>query len=1033
MPDNDVTFVVPIFNLQSNRIENLKFILPFLLKTGKKVILAEQVNCPKSELKELVEKIVLEQYSSNFKHVLYFNSHSLIHKSGIINWATQNFVETKYVWVNDVDFYMKFDLVLNQPWSEKFIKPYNHGKKLTEEESKKIINGEKLAIDFSDNNAGYISLFAALSFIYEKETFLSIGGMNEGYFGWGGEDTDFYNKIVSLNYTIKSFDYKGIHLWHPMQVNAERPQPVEPIQQVNEEPSKNNTPAIFPVVTPVPIPEFWNINNYFNKIYCINLNKRIERWENVERQLKLANINVTRFEGIDGENLPLKNSLLSGELGCLYSHIEVIKDAKRNEYQKILILEDDIILPKNINKVLEEIKNIPWDWKLLYLGASQLDWTDIELTDKKYYKCKNTYGTFAYSIDCSLFDEIIATAQKFNKPIDICLTELQNKYKENSFVLYPNLIISDTRTSDIRESKEIYSYAERVKWNLNDFSLFNNDIKKILLLPDARNWAFDNIAKAIVKYNPYPDKIYYSINYTRDLHLKKTTINPNDWDLIYIMFEGERLIPPAKNIIRGCYSAFWLEYTAFTPEFMSTYFSKCAGAVFVNPELHRLFKPYLPSTFPTEIIYDSSDEFLFYPIKHKKNKEFTAIYVGNTKRPIKNFQKIQSICQTAGVNLHVCKNIPNKELVHEYNKADILINFSDFEGGPQTFVEASLCEVPTLIRDTNELSKVIPCFTGKTEEDFINILIRLKNNREECALKGFEAYNVAINNLTYKKTALKFANYFLSFTKNNLKDKLTVFVINAGNNPNYDDCIKALQEQKCIFQLKTIENIAPMSRAFQKMIDECETEYYIQVDSDMILQPDAIETIYNALVSSDKNISTVAHMLKDTHLEFNIYGIKGYKHNVLKNYPYNLEIISCEVEQVRRLQKDGYQTLMVNKVLGEHSPKWTSSLIYERYFDLIEKWKNFKYDWMNELPSKLLQIFKDNPSEINFYALAGAMMSLSTEVPLRNREKNFLIEDSNFERIKKAFEERTFKYMVNKAPRRPEVLSREHMFGNNKQ
>jgi hypothetical protein len=50
----------------------------------------------------------------------------------------------------------------------------------------------------------------------------------------------------------------------------------------------------------------------------------------------------------------------------------------------------------------------------------------------------------------------------------------------------------------------------------------------------------------------------------------------------------------------------------------------------------------------------------------------------------------------------------------------------------------------------------------------------------------------------------------------------------------------------------------------------------------------------------------IQNMLKDTHLDFNLYGIKGYKHNILKKYPYNLEIISCEVEQVKRFQNDGY-------------------------------------------------------------------------------------------------------------------------------
>jgi hypothetical protein len=198
------------------------------------------------------------------------------------------------------------------------------------------------------------------------------------------------------------------------------------------------------------------------------------------------------------------------------------------------------------------------------------------------------------------------------------------------------------------------------------------------------------------------------------------------------------------------------------------------------------------------------------------------------------------------------------------------------------------------------------------------------------------------------------------------------------------------------------------------MIDECDTDYYIQVDEDMILYKDSIEIIYDLIKNSDLNISTISHMLKDVHLDFNLHGIKGYKHKILKNYPYNLEIISCEVEQIKRLQNDGYQTLMVEKVVGYHSPKWTPDLIYERYFDLMEKWKNLKYNWLDELPSKLFQILQKDPSDINFYALMGAMNSLLYKEPIRKREKNFTIADENFELLKKIVEYKNFTYIMNR-------------------
>lgn len=742
------------------------------------------------------------------------------------------------------------------------------------------------------------------------------------------------------------------------------------------------------------------VNTYFNKIYCLSLSKRIHKWESTELRLNQQNVNATRFEAIDGDIFNDDGSISKNELGCLCSHLEIIKDAKRNNYSKILILEDDVHLSKDFQSRICLIKNLPW--KLLYLGGSQYNWSDID-TDNDFYFSSDTLGTFAYAVDSSIFDDLIETFSQKNSQVDKMLSDIQKKYHGECFTMYPNIVIPDVSTSDIRSPRDIQTHSSLMKWNLENFPAFDSTTKKVLLIPDARKWAFDNIARSIIKYNPYPDKIYYDIVYCRDIYLQKNSVDTTLWDLVYLMFEGERIIPTAKNIVRGCYSAFWLENPQFTPEFMGKYFSQCGGAIYANPQLKKKFEPYLPKNFHTEIIYDSSDENIFYPIKHKKNQDFTVLYVGNTKRPVKNFKKIEEICKRANVKLQVCKNVKYQDLVHEYNKADLLINFSDFEGGPQTFVEASMCEVPTLIRKGNELAKIIPCFTGKTEDDFVKILSNLKNNRKLCEEKGQEAYKVAIEKLTYKKTAAKFADYFMSFGKKDLRKDLTVFVINAGENPNYEDCISALQNQNCIFQIKYINNVAPMSKAFQRMITECKTPYYIQVDGDMILNPTAVETIYDTLVSSDKNTSIVAYMLKDVHLNFNIYGVKGYKHSVLSQYPYNLKIISCEVEQMKRMEKDGYKTDMIEAVLGQHSPKWTPELIYERYFDLMEKWKVYKYHWMGKLPHKLLQIYKQDPSDINFYALAGSMYSLSSSTPIRDREKDFTIQEDNFKIIKSLY------------------------------
>jgi GR25 family glycosyltransferase involved in LPS biosynthesis len=801
----------------------------------------------------------------------------------------------------------------------------------------------------------------------------------------------------------------------------------------------------------------FDINKYFDKIYCINLQNKKDRWERVEKLFNENLIEVERFEAINGLTISdeeFNNILnkynpnrLTGEsaslnglienknsLACLLSHIELIKTAKINNYKRILIFEDDITFSKDFTESIKKISKI--DWSIVYLGASQFNWSGIEEKDC-FYLCKNTLGTFAYAIESSIYDDVINLLETKRKSVDNLLSEIQSNNYGKCYTFYPNIVISDVESSDIRESKNIITYSNLVRWNLSNFNIIKK--KKILLLPDVKDWAFDNIAKSVVKYNPYPDKIEYTIKYARDIHQKRDNVISDEWDLIFVMWEAERCIPDGDNVIRGCYSAFWLENSYFSEEKISEFFKASRGGVFVNNYLKNSICKFLPQDYPQTIIHDSADEEKFYHIDNVKENEFTAIFVGNTNRKVKNYEDIVEICNKSDIKLITCTNVNNDDLVNYYNKADICINFSTSEGGPQTFLEAGLCEVPMLIRNDNELSKLIPCFTGESKEDFIKIINNLKKNRTECKEVGKKAREVVLENFTYKKTANKFANFFLNvlskeksnlFTNSSkdLSDYLTVFIIRCGQNPNYEDCLKSLLNQTVKFNLIEIKDIAPMSKAFQKMIDDCKTDYYIQVDEDMILYEDTIEKIYDRLIKTEENISTVAHMLNDVHLDFDIYGIKGYKHTILKKYPYNLEIISCEVEQMSRLQNDGFETLMCPEVVGQHSPKWTEQLIYERYFDLMEKWKVFKYNWLDELPAKLMEIFKSDPSDINLFALMGAMTSISNESPLRNREKNFLIKDNNFERIENLVSKKEFKFITNNnKPISPEILIKNYV------
>lgn len=227
-------------------------------------------------------------------------------------------------------------------------------------------------------------------------------------------------------------------------------------------------------------------------------------------------------------------------------------------------------------------------------------------------------------------------------------------------------------------------------------------------------------------------------------------------------------------------------------------------------------------------------------------------------------------------------------------------------------------------------------------------------------------------------------------------NKVTVFVISCHGDPNYYDCLEALESQKPPFPVKQIRNVAPMSAAFQQMLDQCDTPYFVQCDSDMILAQGTVAHMLEIIEQADPKVAIAAFMLQDPHLEMPIQGVKIYRHEIVAKYPYNLTTISCEKNHLDRMTEDGYTILNRMEVVGAHSPKWTPELIFERYFDLMEKWKLYGYTWLEDLHRKLFLKYMDKQSELNLYAYLGAMASVSRPERLRTREKDFRLRTKEY-------------------------------------
>ncbi|KAI6244066.1 Glycosyltransferase 25 family member [Aphelenchoides fujianensis] len=132
----------------------------------------------------------------------------------------------------------------------------------------------------------------------------------------------------------------------------------------------------------------------FDRVLVVNLERRPERMQRMERVMRTLGIEFTRFDATDGRLLterelaPIhelpgyldpfhKRPLKRGEIGCFLSHYRIWTEIVDEELDRALVFEDDIRFTENATRILrgliEDLTKERTDWDLIYLGRKKND------------------------------------------------------------------------------------------------------------------------------------------------------------------------------------------------------------------------------------------------------------------------------------------------------------------------------------------------------------------------------------------------------------------------------------------------------------------------------------------------------------------------------------------------------------------------------------------------------------------------------------------------------------------------------------
>lgn len=212
------------------------------------------------------------------------------------------------------------------------------------------------------------------------------------------------------------------------------------------------------------------MNSHFDKIYVLNLHKRKDRLKITEKRLQFMDLNYEIFNGTDGsvinhlwKSLDNKNFKNPSYLGCAISHLSIYQDALENGHERILIIEDDFRIHRNLEEIFKNIQTIPkWD-ELLYLGFIPLS-DDLsswnynvfdQFISKNVFIAKNLWGLYGYGIHSKLMKELLSVYdKKFPMELDryfVNFIQPRNK----SYGITPQIFAADDGYSDNSKKIEI--------------------------------------------------------------------------------------------------------------------------------------------------------------------------------------------------------------------------------------------------------------------------------------------------------------------------------------------------------------------------------------------------------------------------------------------------------------------------------------------------------------------------------------------------------------------------------------------------
>ena len=223
------------------------------------------------------------------------------------------------------------------------------------------------------------------------------------------------------------------------------------------------------------------LNEFFEKVYCINLVERPDKRKNMQTKFDKLGIEVEWFDAVKYDFAPFVVKAINTvrgkqqggsfndhqpyEIGAALSHYTVIKKALLEKRKQIFVFEDDVLFDKKFNDKIEKyLDNIPDNANMIMFYSFMYELKEQhKRVNSRWITAFNAWSLMAYGMDAKMMEAYIKFQNNFFTVSDVASFKLQEDPNLNVYSAVPSICIPNSELgSNIRGENMNYKTSPTI-------------------------------------------------------------------------------------------------------------------------------------------------------------------------------------------------------------------------------------------------------------------------------------------------------------------------------------------------------------------------------------------------------------------------------------------------------------------------------------------------------------------------------------------------------------------------------------------